>query len=544
MRLRTRIMLGFSAVLSLMVLLTAIGIWQVEKVDGLLTYINDVNSKKQRYAINYRGSVHDRAIALRDALLVDDAELGDVEALIANLAADYDRAHENMQAMQGEVDFSDMDMQLLAAINEIGARTVPLTERVLDLRRDGARAEARQLVLAEARPAYMTWLNRINDFIDYQEQQNNVDVQATRETTSGFRNIMIALTLFALLLGAGIAFVIARQLIRTFGAEPYEVRWLAESIGRGDLAVDTSTYLRKAHAGSIMACLVQTVATLRDTVTRVDDAAHSVSDASDRIEHQNARLSERTDGQASALEQSSAAMEQLTSTVGRNADSAREAERLASDASDIAERGGSVFNEVQSTMQRIHESAREIFDIIGMIDEIAFQTNLLALNASVEAARAGEQGRGFAVVAQEVRSLATRSAEAARQIKDLINQSVSQTEQGTERATHAGQTIQAAVEAIQRVTRHVAEISQACAEQSIGVSEVSTSIGQIDQNTQDNARMVEQSNADAKELNRQAKLLLSAISEFRLQRVSDPARSPASDAVLQPADATPAYQPA
>jgi methyl-accepting chemotaxis protein len=237
-------------------------------------------------------------------------------------------------------------------------------------------------------------------------------------------------------------------------------------------------------------------------------------------------------------------MEQLTSTVGRNADSAREAERLASDASDIAERGGSVFNEVQSTMQRIHESAREIFDIIGMIDEIAFQTNLLALNASVEAARAGEQGRGFAVVAQEVRSLATRSAEAARQIKDLINQSVSQTEQGTERATHAGQTIQAAVEAIQRVTRHVAEISQACAEQSIGVSEVSTSIGQIDQNTQDNARMVEQSNADAKELNRQAKLLLSAISEFRLQRVSDPARSPASDAVLQPADATPAYQPA
>ncbi|KRB70669.1 methyl-accepting chemotaxis protein [Noviherbaspirillum sp. Root189] len=512
---KARIGLGFAVVLVLMVVLTVAGILQVNAIHSSLKIISEVNSVKQRYAINFRGSVHDRAISLRDVTLVsDEAALNTAVAEIEHLARDYEAAAVPLdRVFNEEAGNAGEDYRILADIKVVEARTLPLIHKIIALRRSGDIDAARALMFEQARPAFVAWLAAINRFIDYQEKLNLQESARAQETARGFVALMLVLCAAALTLGAIVAVLITRQIIRTLGAEPDTVKALAEAVGRGELF--HAARLRKGDDTSIMASLVRMAGTLGETVTGVRRAAEEVAATSAEISEGNRNLSTRTEAQAGSLEKTASSMEELTATVKQNADNAREANGLAKSASAVAEKGGSVVAGVIETMGSINTSAQKISDIISVIDGIAFQTNILALNAAVEAARAGDQGRGFAVVAGEVRNLAQRSASAAREIKALIGDSVDKVEAGTRLVDDAGRTMKEIVASIQRVTSIMAEIMSASAEQSVGIEDVNRAVGQMDRMTQENAALVEQAATGATALHEQAARLAAAVAVFR-----------------------------
>jgi methyl-accepting chemotaxis protein len=311
-----------------------------------------------------------------------------------------------------------------------------------------------------------------------------------------------------------LGFVLTRSLFRQLGAEPGEAAATVNAVAKGDLTVRITT--RPGDSSSLMAALAAMRDSLVRVVTEVRGNSESVATASAQIAQGNQDLSGRTERQASALQETAATMEQLGTTVRSNAESARQANQLAQGASAVAGQGGQVVGKVITTMRDINESSRKIGDIISVIDGIAFQTNILALNAAVEAARAGDQGRGFAVVASEVRSLAQRSAEAAKEIKALIVGSVEQVDRGTALVDDAGKTMDEIVGSIRRVTDIVAEISSASVEQSSGVQQVGEAVSQMDQATQQNAALVEESAAAAESLKAQARQMVQAVAVFKL----------------------------
>ena len=325
------------------------------------------------------------------------------------------------------------------------------------------------------------------------------------------RLLLMAAAALAVVLGAFLAWAATRSITRPV----QEAVDAATAIAHGDLALQIPMGAQD-ETGQLLRALADMQGRLAALVADVRRNAEGVATASAEIAQGNHDLSARTEHQASALEQTAASMEELGSTVRQNADNARAANQLAMNASTVATQGGEVVAEVVDTMKGINESSRKISDIIGVIDGIAFQTNILALNAAVEAARAGEQGRGFAVVASEVRSLAQRSAEAAKEIKSLIGASVERVEQGSHLVDRAGATMTEVVSAIRRVTDIVGEISAASSEQSSGVAQVGEAVTQMDQATQQNAALVEQSAAAAASLRNQASLLVDAVAVFKL----------------------------
>ena len=339
-------------------------------------------------------------------------------------------------------------------------------------------------------------------------EQAQVDI---REAFFG----MAALAALAITIGVSLAFWIIRGLDRSLGAEPHEVRDVAAAIAGGDLGQDMR--VRPGDATSLMATMHHMRQRLRVMVTEVRENAGGVASASEQIALGNQDLSSRTEEQASALQQTAASMEEVGTTVTHNAENARQASELAQQASAVATEGGAMVARVVATMDQINDSSKKMSDIIGVIDGIAFQTNILALNAAVEAARAGEQGRGFAVVAAEVRNLAQRSAAAAKEIKVLIGASEDQVGLGVSLVDQAGSTMQKVVDAIHRVSAIVRDISDASREQSTGVSQVGDAVSQMDQVTQQNAALVEESAAAAASLTHQAQRLVQAVAVFRLE---------------------------
>jgi methyl-accepting chemotaxis protein len=323
-----------------------------------------------------------------------------------------------------------------------------------------------------------------------------------------------AIVVFGLVVATLIGWLVTSFITRQIGGEPGQAADLARAVAAGDLSARIT--LRAGDRSSLMAQLKAMQDSLAQVVTRVRHNSESVAAASMQIAQGNNDLSARTEQQASALEETAASMEELSSTVRLNAENAMQANQLAKSASEVAVQGGAVVNEVVETMKVINESSKRIADIISVIDGIAFQTNILALNAAVEAARAGEQGRGFAVVASEVRSLAGRSAEAAKEIRNLITASVERVEQGTTLVDRAGATMTEVVASIRRVTDIIGEISAASSEQSAGVSQVGQAVSQMDQATQQNAALVEESAAAAESLSAQARQLVEAVGVFKL----------------------------
>ena len=519
---------GFASVLLLMIILTAEGVREVNLIDHSMKVINDVNSVKQQYAVDFRGSVHDRAIAVRDAVLVDDeADLAPILADIRRLEGDYREAATGMREIFSESNVTAEERNALAAIQEIQATTMPLIEEVLERRQAGDIAGAEQLLLDEAAPAFSTWLDDINTFITLQEELNAAETGFARNIAENFQITMILLCLGALVIGGLVATLLTRLLLREFGAEPYEVKAFAEAVGNGDLTRQVS--LKPQYRNSIMAAQVAMAERLKKTVWEVRGSAESVATNSEQIAEGNNDLASRTEQQASSLAETASAMEELGSTVQHNADNAAEARKQAANASSIAEEGGEVVTQVVQTMRDTDASSNEVADIITMIDGIAFQTNILALNASVEAARAGEHGRGFAVVAQEVRELASRSAASAKEINTLITANRKRVEQGTELATRAGKTTEDVVASVKRVTELMEEISNATAEQSDGVQQAGEAVAQMDQVTQQNAALVEQSASASNNLKARAHKLMELMSAFQLGDVSSQAARQAGD---------------
>jgi methyl-accepting chemotaxis protein len=539
-KISTRLITGFSALLGLLILLTAVGIYQVNQIDRDLTTINDVNGTKQRFAVDWRGSVHDRAIVLRDIVITSgNGNLSALKGEMQRLGDAYSEATTGMEKVTSEYAGTAQEQTIMSSINDQALLTRELTEQVIAARQADEYANAQTLLLEQAGPAYTEWLNRVNQFIDLQQALNNATTATARDTASNFQMQMLGLTLFAVLVGGLIAVFLTRQLLRELGAEPYEVKAFAEAVGRGELT--SQGRLKKGDTGSIMASQVAMAHHLQTIVTQVRAAAEAVASNSEQIAEGNNDLSSRTDQQASALAETASAMEQLNSTVKLNADNSEQASQEASSASRTATQGGESVHQVVDTMNDLNKSSQEIAGIISTIDSIAFQTNILALNASVEAARAGEHGRGFAVVAEEVRRLAQRSADAAREINTLISNNLERVNHGNERAEEASKSTEEIVAAIARVTSIMKEISYASAEQSTGVQEVGRAVTEMDQVTQQNAALVQESANAANSLRQNAHSLLHAMEVFKLPNTRKnvhlphtalapaPARSYASD---------------
>ncbi len=356
--------------------------------------------------------------------------------------------------------------------------------------------------------AYVATLHELVELEERAEQRYSEEISVARGLTIKIAGGSIAVILAAILAGAAV-------LIRSIREPLQEANELAARIAQGDLSarIDTS---RGDEFGDLMKSLARMNEALAHMVQQVRQSTDSIATASAEIATGNHDLSVRTEQTSSDLQSTASAMEELTSTVSHSADNARQASQLASSASTVAQKGGTVVQEVVSTMGEINASSKKISDIIGVIDGIAFQTNILALNAAVEAARAGEQGRGFAVVAGEVRSLAGRSAEAAKEIKALINTSVQKVDSGAQLVSQAGDTMNEIVQSVRRVADVIGEITAAAGEQSTGIAQVNTSIANLDQMTQQNAALVEQSAAAAQSMREQADQLAQAVSVFKL----------------------------
>jgi len=385
---------------------------------------------------------------------------------------------------------------------------------------EGARSEASQTFA----PATVPYLQGLNDFVKLQEASL---VQVRQQMADDRRSMLVVAMSVVGLIVAGMA-IGTRWLVRSIRVPLLEAVSLAGSIAGGDLSQKRQV-TRGDELGELMRALLAMSDSLSNTVGQVRIAADSIQTASAEIATGNDDLSRRTEETAANLQKTASSMEQLTGTVKQSADSARTANQLAGSAAQVAHRGGEVVSQVVSTMDEINTASKRIADIIGTIDGIAFQTNILALNAAVEAARAGEQGRGFAVVASEVRSLAQRSAEAAKEIKALIGASVDKVESGAKLVADAGTTMNEIVASVQRVSDIIGEITAASAEQSDGIGQVNGAVVQLDQMTQQNAALVEESSAAAGTLNGQATQLTALVSTFKL---GNEVRQPAAAAPL------------
>jgi methyl-accepting chemotaxis protein len=344
------------------------------------------------------------------------------------------------------------------------------------------------------------------------QEQRVVDVQeeTERRRQANSIGILVGLVVIVAMIAFGTIW-----LVHSIRDPLDQANELAARIAQGDLSTTIST-TREDEFGSLLRSLATMNDSLGRMVAQVRLSTDSIATASSEIAQGNSDLAHRTEQTSSNLQATASSMDALTATVQHSTDNSRQASALAASASSVAQRGGSVVTQVVSTMQEIDTSSKKIADIIGVIDGIAFQTNILALNAAVEAARAGEQGRGFAVVASEVRSLAQRSAEAAKEIKGLITTSVEKVESGTRLVTDAGATMEEIVQSVQRVADVISEITEAANEQSSGIAGVNVAIGNLDQMTQQNAALVEESAAAAESLREQADRMKEAVSVFRV----------------------------
>jgi methyl-accepting chemotaxis protein len=422
---------------------------------------------------------------------------------------------------------TDEEKRLMAAIAEMRAPYIGARDTINKARSEGKTEEAERALQKELLPASRTYLERLQAFRDYQDKSIDATGTRLRADAAGARNGLAVLGLLAVLLGGAVAWVLSRSITRPLTQALAQAR----AVAAGDLTQHVQVS-GNDETSDLLRALAEMQQQLAHLVSQVRGGVDSVSTASQEIARGNTDLSQRTEQTANSLQETASAIEQLTGTVRQTADSARTANQLASSASSVAERGGEVVAQVVSTMEEINASSKRIADIIGTIDGIAFQTNILALNAAVEAARAGEQGRGFAVVAGEVRSLAQRSAEAAREIKSLIGASVEKVDSGTRLVADAGSTMTELVASVKRVSDIIGEISAAAAEQSGGIGQVNQAVTQLDQATQQNAALVEESAAAAESLQAQAQQLAGVVASFRVDAAAGSASPSAGPGTL------------
>ncbi len=407
--------------------------------------------------------------------------------------------------------FTDADKAQLTKIADLRKAMIALREKAITAKAGGNQEEAAKILEASYLPAMSSYIAAQKELVKMQEQRV-VDVQTLTENRrqNNSYGILAGLVLVVALISFGTFW-----LVHSIRDPLDQANELAARIAQGDLSSSIST-AREDEFGTLLRSLATMNDSLGHMVAEVRMSTDSIATASAEIAQGNNDLAHRTEQTSSNLQATASSMDALTATVQHSTDNSRQASALAASASSVAQRGGAVVTQVVSTMQEIDASSKKISDIIGVIDGIAFQTNILALNAAVEAARAGEQGRGFAVVASEVRSLAQRSAEAAKEIKGLIDTSVGKVESGTRLVTDAGATMEEIVQSVRRVADVIGEITAAATTQSSGIAGVNQAIGDLDQMTQQNAALVEQSAAAAESLREQADRMKEAVAVFRV----------------------------
>jgi methyl-accepting chemotaxis protein len=531
MKVGVRLGLGFALVLVLLVMVTVVGVLRMAQIQHRLDHVVNVNNVVTRLVVDMRNNVSERVTSLRTlTLMTDPSDMEPELNRFKEQTAKYDALQGKLAAKFSE-EASAEEKSLFTQVKEAEGAAMPAIAKASELYLANNAMEATRVMVKEIRPAQKKWLEAL-DQLGKLEDKLNMQTQMDAEAAfASARNFMLVLLALAVAMGVVAATVITRGLLKQLGGEPGYTAKIAGSIAEGDLSIGIET--KSSDRGSLLVEMKQMRNSLVDIVSQVRRGTHTITTASREIAAGNTDLSSRTELQASSLEKTASAMEELTSTVKQNADNAREANHLAATASDVARKGGEVVSQVVGTMGEINSSASKIADIIGVIDGIAFQTNILALNAAVEAARAGEQGRGFAVVASEVRNLAQRSAAAAKEIKQLIGDSVEKIGRGSKLVGEAGETMDEVVASVKRVTDIMSDIASASAEQSAGIEQVNLSIIEMDGMTQQNAALVEQAAAAFQSLQDQAAELQRVVSIFKLAEGEESvaAQAPAPAAV-------------
>ena len=524
---RVRLILAFSCLLALLLATAGLGAWQLVELNAVAR----ANLRIERLMGEWHSEI--MADAVRTVVLARSDDAGIKQMLAPQTEAagprigQLQRDLKAMPATAGAV-------QLFDDIAAKGQSYLEARRRVLDRRSAGQGAEAVALLDTAFQPATQAYLASFKALSDFHAS----DVGNGSASAQGAANTGLQILVAACLAGALIQFL-ACWLVTASIVRPIRVAAkVARKVAAGDLTVKIRADGRD-EGTVLLQALSDMVGNLRTLVGEVAHGAHTVSETSGQIAHGNLDLSQRTEQQAGTLEETTGSLEGLTATVAQNAENARKACHLAIGASEVARRGGEAVDEVVSTMTGISRSSQRITDIIGVIDGIAFQTNILALNAAVEAARAGEQGRGFAVVAAEVRSLAQRSASAAKEIKELIAESAGQVEDGTRLVGAAGKTMQEIVGAVDNVTDLIEEIAASSQEQSSGIRQVHAAVTQMDQVVQQNASLVEEASAATESMNEQASALLQLVSRFRLVAAASRDGAAPAPIRLQPAGPTP-----
>lgn len=508
LKIATRITFSFAVMLLMLLIVVVIGLSSLSSNKARTDVIVKENNAKIASANEMRGALNGMARSTRNLILYVDPA---VRTAQKQRFADAKTRYYSESKILGTLIKTEAAKKILSEISASEIATTLQLGAVIELADSGKTQDAIAHLQDKVQPLQDKWFADIQSMIDRQEKQNrDAIVQLNDEHTQAVQ-LFISISIASIVMGSFLAWWISRSITRPIG----NAVTVAKEIAAGNLNNDIDVN-SKDEAGVLLQALLNMQRSLAAMVTNVRQGSEGVATASSEIAEGNHDLSARTESQASALEQTAASMEELSSTVQQNAENARQANQVALGASNVAIKGGEVVGEVVETMKGINDASRKIFDIIGVIDGIAFQTNILALNAAVEAARAGEQGRGFAVVASEVRSLAGRSAEAAKEIKSLISASVERVENGTMLVDQARNTMVDVVKGIKQVTDLMGEISAASNEQSMGVLQVGEAVTQMDQVTQQNAALVEEMAAAASSLKSQADDLVGAVAGFKL----------------------------
>jgi len=531
MKVATRLIAGFLILTLLGAIVAGVGIYNMSTMNERTHALYEREllgisyTKEANIDLIYIGRTI-RTVLLASSEKARAAAVANLEKSMKSIQSNLDKARPLYYTDHGKRMFADTEAKVQAYENQIA--------HVSKLAQGEAMQESRATVdylftnvlpIANAADDALTGLTKLKE-----SNAAKVSAEASALYESS-RTLMLMLVLGSAAAGIGLGVLITRSLTRQLGGEPAYASDIASRIAAGDLTVDVA--LRQGDSSSLLHAMKTMRDSLAQIVGDVRSGTDAIASASGQIATGNLDLSSRTEEQASSLEETASSMEELTSTVKQNADNARQANQLASSASEVAARGGMVVSQVVDTMASINDSSKKIVDIIGVIDSIAFQTNILALNAAVEAARAGEQGRGFAVVASEVRTLAQRSAAAAKEIKGLIDDSVSKVDAGARLVDNAGSTMDEIVDSVRRVTDIMGEISSASQEQTSGIEQINMAISQMDQVTQQNASLVEEAAAAAESLQDQAGKLAQLVSVFkvgnegRVQGAAAPALAPA-----------------
>ena len=534
-----RLALGFGVVLAMMVVLTVVGINKVNYIDDTLAEVTEVNAVKQRYAINFRGSVHDRAIALRDAVLIaDEGQRRDVLAEIDRLAEFYAKSAGPLDEIiaSGTPD----EKAILGEIKAVEAKTMPIIQRVLSERSVGNIVEAQAILLNEARPAFVEWLAAINKLIDAEEAKNQTATPNARAVASGFQQLMIALCGLAILIGGGVAFFISRGLIRSLGGEPDAAASVIARIASGDLSRSISA----THPDSMLAAVAEMQSRLKSIVAGIVSSSGELTQRAKAVAAVSEEARQAAQRQAESSSATVARIEEMTVSINEVSEIARQTEDNSAQTASLSEKGSEAVRVAATEIDRIAQTvtssaeqirqlqqrSQEIGGIAGVIREIADQTNLLALNAAIEAARAGETGRGFAVVADEVRKLAERTGSATSEIGRMIEviqnetqtavsameTAVPQVENGLALAREATSVLeQIHSQAIDSLAK-VRDVSQAATRQVTAISDIAANVGDIARMSEETSMSMLNNASATVELEGIAETLRDNVSHFRV----------------------------